>query len=179
MVDSKTHRHPDGTPIQEISGNLLRIPAYFYTDEPHNHFFAKALWCQKRITEVGQRYDFDLTLLMYLSHIKRIHQQFFRDFEDKDESLKDTKYYIRKLKNEIFSFDKVVSFENLISDKHVVDKSYQGQQCDKANLGRSGDIRKQIAESYARDPECTLQGLLLVPDCLSESEEQKLTQKYT
>ena len=103
-----------------------------------------------------------------MNHLTQIHTQFFSDFEEKDECLKDTKYYIRKLKNEIFSFDKVVSFEALIPSNVDVASSFEGQMCDQSNLGRSLNLKKQITEAYQRDTDCSLQGIMLVPDNLSE-----------
>ena len=89
------------------------------------------------------------------------------DFNDKDEFLKDTKFYIRKLKNEIFSFDKVISFENLIPSEEKAINSYEANVCEALHLERSGDLMASIARAYELDKESCLQGLLLVPDNLS------------
>ena len=54
-VESKTERQPDGTPMRMISDNLIMIPPYFYTKEPHNSKFidTEKLWFKKNIIEVG------------------------------------------------------------------------------------------------------------------------------
>ena len=54
-VESKTERHPDGTPLRMISDNLIMIPPYFYIKEPHNSKFidTEKLWFKKNIMEVG------------------------------------------------------------------------------------------------------------------------------
>ena len=48
--------------------------------------------------------------------LQKIHSKFYQDFQTKPDLLKDTKFYIRKLKGEMFSATKMVSFEVLIKD---------------------------------------------------------------
>jgi len=123
--------------------------------------------------------DFDITLIIFLSHLKKIHTQFFTDFDTKDDCLKDTKFYIGKLKNEIFSLDKVISFEHLIPHAQLNQNSFEGQCCDRMHLPRSDDLRQEIAKAHEQDDQCTLKGLLLVPDNLSARKVDKLNEKYT
>ena len=70
--------------------------------------------------------------------------------------MKDTKFYIGKLKNEIFSLDKVISFEHLIPDIESVKRSFEGSICDRLHLPRADDLRKEIAKAYEQDEKCTL-----------------------
>lgn len=112
----------DGQPVE----NLLRIPPYFHFEDNHLKQYTSAMWYEKEVRKVTQMCDFDITLIIFLSHLKKIHTQFFADFEEKDDYLKDTKYYIRKLKNEIFSLDKVISFEHLIPAEANVATSFEG-----------------------------------------------------
>ncbi len=95
------------------SENLLKIPAYFYHDDKQQDLVQKA-WFEKMIRDCWKTFDFDLTLLIYLKHLIRIHTQFFTDYEGKIDELRDSKFYIKKLKNQVFGFGKVVSFEKLV-----------------------------------------------------------------
>lgn len=60
-------------------------------------------------------------------HLCRIHERFYENFADKPEFLKDTKFYIRKLKSEVFDNTNMVSFELLIPDEQAVEHSFEGQ----------------------------------------------------
>ena len=109
-----------------VSNNLHQIPPYFYWAEPRHHLFPFYIknWFSKCLMDmfmVGDCiYDLDITLPIYLLHLKEIHSQFYKDFTTKDDSLKDTKYYIRQVRTHVFKPDKVVSFEKLIPLKKEI-----------------------------------------------------------
>jgi hypothetical protein len=75
---------------------------------------------------VAQSADFDVTLLLYYLHLHRIHDRFYENFAEKPEFLKDTKFYIRKLRSEMFDNTLMVSFELLIPDERAIEQSYEG-----------------------------------------------------
>ena len=104
----------------------MKIPAYFFYEDNNNPKYRNAEWFEKEVRKVVQMCDFDITLIVFLSHLKKIHTQFFADFDVKDDCLKDTKFYIGKLKNEIFNLDKVISFEYLIPEAESVKNSFEG-----------------------------------------------------
>lgn len=88
---------------------MLKIPAYFYHDDKQQEIMQKA-WYEKMLRAVWKQHDLDLTLLVYLKHLTRIHHSFFKDYDAKIDDLRDTKFYIRKLKSEVFEGGKCVSF---------------------------------------------------------------------
>lgn len=57
----------------------------------------------------------------------KIHERFYENFADKPDFLKDTKFYIRKIKSEMFDNTMMVSFELLIPDEAAVEQSFEGQ----------------------------------------------------
>ncbi len=93
------------------SENLLKIPPYFYFEDQHWRQSYSNDWLSKAIREVHLARELDLTLVVYLKHLKKVHTKFFDNSQDKPEELLDTKFFVRKLKNEVFSCDSVISFE--------------------------------------------------------------------
>ena len=88
------------------SQNLFKIPAYFYFHD-RNPMYTNAGWFEKSIRSCGQSFDLDLTLLIFGQHLKKIHNKFFAsDLEE----LKDSKFHLRKLRREVFSYEHRVSF---------------------------------------------------------------------
>ena len=53
--------------------------------------------------EVHLERELDFTLVVYLRHLRKVHSKFFANSVDVPEQLLDTKFYVRKLKNEVFS----------------------------------------------------------------------------
>ena len=144
LTESEKHKTIDGKPSLQPVDNLLKIPAYYYHEEPNLRPYTQARWFEKEVRKVCQICDFDITLIIFLGHLKQVHSQFFNDFDEKDDCLKDTKYYIRKLKNEIFCFDKIISFEHLIPKEVNVANSFEGMVCENLNLARSDDLKSSI-----------------------------------
>ena len=62
-----------------------------------------------------------MTLLIYYLHLHKIHDRFYENFSTKPDFLKDTKFYIRKLRSEMFANTIMVSFELLIPDERAIE----------------------------------------------------------
>ena len=73
LTESKHHRSGDEKPRLQPSDNLLKIPAYYYHEEPNLRPYTQAQWFEKEVRKVGQICDFDITLIIFLSHLKQIH----------------------------------------------------------------------------------------------------------
>lgn len=110
--------------------------------------------------------------MVYSVHLHRIHKRFYNEFETKPAELKDTKFYIRKLKGEMFSCSKMVSFEVLIPNERDVERSFEGESCNQLNLIRVSDLANKITENIELAP------ILLVPDDINTSELKNLQEKY-
>ena len=108
------------------SENLLKIPAYYYHPEPKLPIYNKAAWFEKLLRTVWQTFDLDITLPIFLEHLLRVHKGFYNDFTAKPDFLKDSKFYIRKLKSEVFRIDKMVSFEALIPTEVDLSAAFEG-----------------------------------------------------
>ena len=163
-----------GVPQVVPSENLLKIAPYFYFDDQHWQQTYKNDWLSKALREVHLEREMDLTLAVYLLHLRRIHSKFFENLGDKEENemLLDTKFYVRKLKNEVFYCPHAISFEIII--KAEVDKAstYEGHMCDKFNLIMSNSL----ADDLEMDEDA--QGILLVHDKLEQDEENAILAKY-
>lgn len=55
--------------------------------------------------------ELDMTLSIYLMHLRKVHNKFFSVKSDKNFADLDTKFFVRKLKNEVFTCHEVLSFE--------------------------------------------------------------------
>ena len=76
LTESKHPHHgisSDGKPVLRPSDNLMKIPAYYYYEEPHLKPYSQAQWFEKEVRKVSQVCDFDITLIIFLSHLKQIH----------------------------------------------------------------------------------------------------------
>ena len=99
-----------------------------------------------------------MTLVIYLKHLKKVHTKFFDNTKDKPEELLDTKFFVRKLKNEVFSCDSVISFEQIISKDVDLSSTFEGHMSDKYNLIKTKDLAFELA--FSED----IKGILLVHD---------------
>ena len=107
----------DGTP----SANLLKIPPYYYHEEKLQ---APANWSEQRLRACAVAFDLDITLLVFLKLLQRIHSLFFKAQIISDNNL-DAKFYIQKIKSAVFTLDKVVSFEQLLPLTTDLTHSYE------------------------------------------------------
>jgi hypothetical protein len=105
-------------------------------------------------------------------HLHRIHDRFYENFTEKPEFLKDTKFYIRKLKSEMFDNSMMVSFELLIPDESAIEQSFEGKKCAALNLIRVPNL----IEATGANPDVI--PILLIPDDISNKALEKLRQKY-
>lgn len=68
-----------------------------------------------------------MTLPIYLKHLRKVHSKFFsvntaeQGFADLD-----TKFFVRKLKNEVFSCHEVLSFERIIRGDVDLTRTFEG-----------------------------------------------------
>jgi hypothetical protein len=75
---------------------------------------------------------------------------------------------VRKLKNEVFTCDSVISFEHIISKDVDLSTTFEGHMSDKYNLIKTMDLASELS----RDED--VKGILLVHDKLSKKDETKL-----
>jgi hypothetical protein len=91
--------------------------------------------------------ELDITLIIYLGHLRKVHNKFFTDIANKPEQLLDTKFYIRKLKNEVFSVTQMISFEQIISRDVRLGDTFEGHMCEKFNLFMTNDLKKELEKN--------------------------------
>ena len=97
----------------KVSECLIKIPPYYFFPEhlgQHQKKELEKFWHLQAMFDVARENDLDLTLLVYLKILVNLHKLFFRDAESKDSFLMDTKFYLRKLKNEAFKLNRLISF---------------------------------------------------------------------
>lgn len=99
--------------------------------------------------------------------------KFFDGSKSMPDELLDTKFFVRKLKNEVFTCDSVISFERIISKDVDLNETFEGHMSEKFNLIKTMDLESELARSSE------VKGILLVHDKLSLKEEAKVKSKYT
>lgn len=116
--------------------------------------------------------ELDITLVIYLHHLRKVHSKFFNDISNKPEQLLDTKFYIRKLKNEVFTVTQMISFEQIINRDIRLSDTFEGHMCDKFNLFVTNDFRRELENNDE------MEGLILTHDKLSAEEEERIRSKF-
>lgn len=101
-------------------------------------------------------------MIIYLRHLRKIHSKFFSGVESRPEELLDTKFFVNKLKNEVFSCPEMLSFEQIIAKKVDMSQTMEGQMCDKYNLIMTNDIRREVERGN------DMPAIVLTHDKLSE-----------
>jgi len=101
-------------------------------------------WLAISLREVHLERELDVTLIIYLRHLRKIHTKFFSGADSRPEELLDTKFFVNKLKNEVFSCPEMLSFEQIISKKVDLTQTMEGQMCDKYNLIMTTDVRQEV-----------------------------------
>lgn len=100
-------------------------------------------WLAKAIRDVHLKLELDITLIIFLRHLHKVHKKFFmsatEDVVDNESQFLDTKFYVSKLKNEVFACPEILSFEQILnaSAGETLDNSVYGQLCDRFNLGKT------------------------------------------
>lgn len=87
--------------------NLLKIPGYFYHDI--QGITTNFQGIQRLLFNIAKSCDLDLTLITFKNYLLDLHEQFFRNFEKKNDKLKDICYYIQRV--QIFKNDFKLSFK--------------------------------------------------------------------
>ena len=85
--------------------------------------------------------ELDLTLIIYLKNLRQVHKKFFDNHSEKPDWLLDTKFYINKLKNEVFGCTELISFEEIINPEVDFEITYEWQMCDKYRLDCTNDFK--------------------------------------
>jgi hypothetical protein len=62
-----------------VAQNLIQIPPYYYWETPPQG--EKIEQFKKDILLVAREYDLDLSLLMHLKFLDRVHTQFYKEHE--------------------------------------------------------------------------------------------------
>ena len=76
----------------QVSANLLKIPPYLYYDNQREDL-AKLTWFELQLRKCSQAFDLDITLLVYLKHLQKIHKLYFNSSQASDYNL-DVKFFI-------------------------------------------------------------------------------------
>jgi hypothetical protein len=62
------------------SPNLIKIPPYYFWENPSDP--ARDMeWFKKEILSVGKQYDLDLSLLLHLKFLERVHSTFYTQMD--------------------------------------------------------------------------------------------------
>jgi hypothetical protein len=69
-----------------------------------------------------------------------MHSLFFKAQQISDANL-DAKFYIKKIKSEVFRLDKVISFEQLVPSGTDLTNSYEAQTCNQLGLMRVESLK--------------------------------------
>ena len=148
------------------SENLLKIPPYYYfEDEPCRHNINRD-WLQRAIRKVHLERELDLTLVVYLKHLRKVHSKFFA-VHNAEQGLADldAKFFVRKLKNEVFTCHEIIAFDQILSSDADLTNSFEAQICQKFNLMFTKNFALEL-QKYAQ-----AQAIMLVPDKLSARHE--------
>lgn len=68
-----------------MSENLIQTPPYFYWKELP--FESKPVFYHKLLLHILNKYDLDLSLLMHMKFLDRVHQEFYRRVVNKEEEV--------------------------------------------------------------------------------------------
>ena len=58
--------------------------------------------------------ELDLTLVIYLKHLQKVHSKFFSVLNEQGQADLDAKFFVRKLKNEVFTCHEIIAFDNIL-----------------------------------------------------------------
>lgn len=156
-----------GVPQIVPSDNLIKIPPYFFFDDQqwrqHSNY-----WLAKSIREVHLERELDITLIVFLRHLRKIHSKFFTGAENRPEELLDTKFFVNKLKNEVFACPEMISFEQIISSKVDMSQTMEGQMCDRYNLIMTKDVKAEVERGSE------MSAIILTHDRLAENVETQI-----
>ncbi|CDW87741.1 tfiif-interacting component of the c-terminal domain phosphatase [Stylonychia lemnae] len=149
--------------FKRVSQNLLLIPGYFYWETSQNRL--KSYF--KVIQQTSVQFDFDLSLLLHLKFIEKVHDQFYEQIDNGLEAT--VKTIIRQLRKNLFDKKITALFEILYNDstmsKSKILQQYEGDLCNQFGLN--------IGEYMNGDREQTY--LYIVDDFVkSQSKQSKI-----
>lgn len=119
----------------EVCHNLVQIPAYYFWENPHEPVREMESF-KKDILRVGREYDLDLSLLLHLRFLDRVHTTFYSVVDSKGSA--DIKPIIQQCIKSVFSKNDSALLQVLYQGKTLQDddikKTYEGHNAMKYGL---------------------------------------------
>ena len=106
---------------------------------------------KREILAVGREYDLDLSLLMHLKFLDRVHDAFYEEYDLKGTA--DIKPVILKCLKTVFiptdtALLQILFMGKTFKDKRELSKTYEGSKCKNYGLNFSNDIQFSIDQSH-------------------------------